>query len=339
MKIYKVGGAVRDSLLKVDASDNDWVVVGSSPEEMINEGYKPIGKDFPVFLHPETNEEYALARTEKKSGTGYHGFTFYFGKDVSLEDDLSRRDFTINAIAQDKNGEIIDPFNGQEDLNNKTFRRVSNAFYEDPLRAIRLARFYTYDHLKDFIIDDETFNSIKKIITSGEIAKLSPDRVWSETSRALNSSNPNLYFEKIILLNLLDPFFNNLVMPNCDSHSDQEIRWSELQINNNFNLGKNLPIPSGYKNASEVLRNISRINTKISEDDLISILISSNFKRNKKIIDKLIMLPNLKENKDYISNLVNKIQITDFSYLANMPKEKIREEKSKIYKQVIYTCK
>ena len=119
MKIYKVGGAVRDSLLKVDASDNDWVVVGSSPEEMINEGYKPIGKDFPVFLHPETNEEYALARTEKKSGTGYHGFTFYFGKDVSLEDDLSRRDFTINAIAQDKNGEIIDPFNGQEDLNNK----------------------------------------------------------------------------------------------------------------------------------------------------------------------------------------------------------------------------
>ena len=137
MKIYKVGGAVRDSLLGVEASDNDWVVVGSSPEEMIANGFKPIGKDFPVFLHPETNEEYALARTERKSGTGYHGFTFYFGKDVSLEDDLSRRDFTINAIAEDENGEIIDPFNGQEDLNKKIFRHVSEAFYEDTHRASR----------------------------------------------------------------------------------------------------------------------------------------------------------------------------------------------------------
>ena len=125
---------------------------------------------------------------------------------------LSRRDFTINAMAEDENGEIIDPFNGQEDLNNKIFRHVSNAFYEDPLRAIRLARFYTYDHLKDFTIDDETLNSIKKIISSGEIAKLSPDRVWSETSRALNSSNPNLYFEKIISLISLDPFFINLIV-------------------------------------------------------------------------------------------------------------------------------
>ena len=119
MKIYKVGGAVRDSLLGIKATDTDWVVVGSSPEEMISKGFKPIGKNFPVFLHPETNEEYALARTEKKSGTGYHGFTFYFGKDVSLEEDLSRRDFTINAMAENKDGEIIDPFNGQDDLNNK----------------------------------------------------------------------------------------------------------------------------------------------------------------------------------------------------------------------------
>ena len=339
MKIYKVGGAVRDSLLKVDASDNDWVVVGSSPEEMINEGYKPIGKDFPVFLHPDTNEEYALARTEKKSGTGYHGFTFYFGKDVSLEDDLSRRDFTINAIAQDKNGEIIDPFNGQEDLNNKIFRRVSNAFYEDPLRAIRLARFYTYDHLKDFIIDDETFNSIKKIITSGEIAKLSPDRVWSETSRALNSSNPNLYFEKIILLNLLDPFFNNLVMPNCDSHSDQEIRWSELQINNNFILGKNLPVPNGYMNVSRVLKNISKITKNTKEEDLISTIKNSHFIRNEEIITKLCTLPNLKENKDFVLKILKEIKNTDFSILSDTPNEKVEAEKIKIYKEIIHKYK
>ena len=116
MKVYKVGGAVRDSLLGVDASDNDWVVIGSSPEEMISKGYKPIGKDFPVFLHPETKEEYALARTERKSGTGYHGFTFYYGKDVTIEEDLLRRDFTINAIAQDEDGNIIDPHNGTDDL-------------------------------------------------------------------------------------------------------------------------------------------------------------------------------------------------------------------------------
>ena len=339
MKIYKVGGAVRDSFLGVRADDNDWVVIGSSPEEMVAQGYKPIGRDFPVFLHPETNEEYALARTEKKSGTGYHGFTFYFGKDVTLEQDLYRRDFTINAMAEDEKGNIIDPYDGRKDLKKKLFRHVSDAFYEDPLRAIRLARFHTYDHLKDFNIDEATIKSVHNIVANGEISELSPDRVWSETSRALKSNNPTIYFEKIISLNLQDPFFEDLNNPFCDSYEEEEIRWSELQINNNFNLGKNLPIPSGYKNASEMLRNISRINTKISEDDLISILISSNFKRNKKIIDKLIMLPNLKENKDYISNLVNKIQITDFSYLANMPKEKIREEKSKIYKQIIYTCK
>ena len=177
MKIYKVGGAVRDSLLGVRSADNDWVVIGSSPEEMMANGFKPIGKDFPVFLHPDTNEEYALARTEKKSGTGYHGFTFYFGKDVTLEEDLSRRDFTINAIAEDKEGKIIDPFNGQEDINNKLFRHVSDAFYEDPLRAIRLARFHTYDHLKGFNIHNTTINSINKIVSSGEIEKLSVDRL------------------------------------------------------------------------------------------------------------------------------------------------------------------
>ena len=124
MKIYKVGGAVRDSLLGVRSADNDWVVIGSSPEEMVADGFKPIGKDFPVFLHPDTSEEYALARTEKKSGTGYHGFIFYFGKDVTLEEDLSRRDFTINAIAEDEEGNIIDPFNGQHDIKNKLFRHV-----------------------------------------------------------------------------------------------------------------------------------------------------------------------------------------------------------------------
>ena len=339
MKIYKVGGAVRDSLLEVEASDNDWVVVGSSPEEMVANGFKPIGKDFPVFLHPETNEEYALARTERKSGTGYHGFTFYFGKDVSLEDDLSRRDFTINAIAEDENGEIIDPFNGQEDLNKKIFRHVSDAFYEDPLRAIRLARFYTYDHLKEFVIDDETLNGIKKIISSGEIAELSPERVWSETSRALKSSNPNLYFEKIISLGLLDPFFSKLKVPDCDNHVDQEIRWSELQINNNFDLGQNLPIPNGCTNASNILKNISKITHKSSEEDLLSIIKNSHFIRNKETITKLCSLPNLEKNKDYILKIAEEIQNTDFSFLSDTSNEKVEAEKIKIYKKILHKCK
>ena len=257
MKIYKVGGAVRDSLLGIKATDTDWVVVGSSPDEMISKGFKPIGKNFPVFLHPETNEEYALARTEKKSGTGYKGFTFYYGDDVTIEDDLSRRDFTINAMAQDESGHIIDPFGGQNDLKNKLFKHVTEAFYEDPLRAIRLARFYTYDHLKDFNLDKSSRNCIVQIVNSGEIADLSPDRVWAETMRAINSSNPNNYFEKIISFNLKEPYFSNLEIYQCDTHKNCLVRWSELQINNNFSLGKKLPIPNEYKNASSLLENLS----------------------------------------------------------------------------------
>ena len=166
MKIYEVGGAVRDALLNEEAKDKDWVVVGSSPEEMAAKGFRPIGKDFPVFLHPETNEEYALARTEKKSGQGYHGFNFYFGKEVTLEEDLSRRDLTINAMAKDDDGKIIDPFGGRKDLENKIFRHVSDAFSEDPLRAIRLARFHTYEHLNNFEITEETKKLINEIVDS-----------------------------------------------------------------------------------------------------------------------------------------------------------------------------
>ena len=228
MKLYKVGGAVRDSLMGVRPSDTDWVVIGSSPEEMISKGYKPIGKDFPVFLHPKTNEEYALARTEKKTGTGYGGFTFYYGADVSLEEDLSRRDFTINAIAQDNNGNIIDPFNGQKDIENKLFKHVSQAFYEDPLRAIRLARFYSYKHLTKFNIDGSTIKGIEKIVTSGEIANLSSNRIWSETERALSSDHPSSFFEKIITLNLCDPFFNELNQPIKEFVENGSARNDEL---------------------------------------------------------------------------------------------------------------
>ncbi len=145
MKVFQVGGSVRDELLGVEPKDRDWVVVNSSPEEMEENGFKPIGKDFPVFLHPETNEEYALARTERKSGVGYKGFEFYFDSSVTLEDDLKRRDFTINSIAKDENGNIIDPFEGRLDLQNKIFKHTSPAFEEDPLRVLRFARFKAYE--------------------------------------------------------------------------------------------------------------------------------------------------------------------------------------------------
>ena len=156
MKVFQVGGSVRDELLGFQSKDRDWVVVNSSPEEMERNGFKPIGKDFPVFLHPKTNEEYALARTERKSGVGYKGFKFYFDSSVTLEDDLKRRDFTINSIAKDQNGKIIDPYEGRLDIEKKIFRHTSPAFAEDPLRVLRFARFKSYEQLHDFDLHEET---------------------------------------------------------------------------------------------------------------------------------------------------------------------------------------
>lgn len=194
MKIYLVGGAVRDGLLKLPVKDKDWVVVGTTPQQMLDEGYEQVGKDFPVFLHPQTHEEYALARTERKSGQGYTGFTCYSAPDVTLEQDLLRRDLTINAIAQDENGEIIDPYNGLVDLERRLLRHVSPAFNEDPLRVLRVARFAArYAHL-NFQIAPETLALMREMTDNGEIAHLTAERVWKETENALTSRNPQVFF-------------------------------------------------------------------------------------------------------------------------------------------------
>ncbi|MGF6437202.1 multifunctional CCA addition/repair protein [Kosakonia sp. 1610] len=195
MKSYLVGGAVRDTLLGLPVKDRDWVVVGATPQEMLDAGYQQVGRDFPVFLHPQSREEYALARTERKSGSGYTGFTCYAAPDVTLEQDLLRRDLTVNALAQDENGTIIDPFNGQQDLRQRILRHVSPAFNEDPLRVLRVARFAArYAHLS-FRIADETMTLMRDMTGAGELAHLTPERVWKETESALRTRNPQVYFQ------------------------------------------------------------------------------------------------------------------------------------------------
>ncbi len=196
MKIYLVGGAVRDELLGLPIRERDWVVVGARPEELTDQGYKPVGKDFPVFLHPTSKEEYALARTERKTGPGYRGFETRFSPDVTLEQDLERRDLTINAIARDpESGALIDPFGGQRDLNERWLRHVSSAFVEDPVRVLRVARFAARFAPLGFRVAPETLALMQEIAARGELDALVPERVWQETQRALELPAPRRFFE------------------------------------------------------------------------------------------------------------------------------------------------
>ncbi|UVC28796.1 multifunctional CCA addition/repair protein [Pantoea sp. SOD02] len=213
MKTFLVGGAVRDALLRLPVKDRDWVVVGATPDSMLAEGYQQVGRDFPVFLHPRSREEYALARTERKSGNGYTGFVTQFAPDVTLEQDLQRRDLTINAIAQSDSGELIDPYGGQRDLAQRQLRHVSAAFNEDPLRVLRVARFAArFAHL-NFRIADETQALMGEMAISGELAHLTAERVWKETEKALLTRNPQVYFQVLRdcgALQVLFPEIDNL---------------------------------------------------------------------------------------------------------------------------------
>ncbi len=194
---YLVGGAVRDRLLGLDVKDRDWVVIGSTPETMVELGFKSVGNDFPVFLHPRSHEEYALARTERKSGRGYKGFTVYAQPDVSLEQDLARRDLTINAIAQSPDGDIVDPFNGRADLKTKTLRHVSSAFVEDPVRVLRVARFAARFAGLEFSVAPETNELMCQMVTDGELDFLAAERVWQEVFSALKTSRPSCFISTL----------------------------------------------------------------------------------------------------------------------------------------------
>ncbi len=199
MKIYVVGGAIRDELLGLPVRDRDYVVVGATPEQMAAQGFRPVGKDFPVFLHPDTQEEYALARTERKTAAGYHGFQFFYAPDVTLEEDLARRDLTINAMAQEVqpggvlSGPVVDPFNGEADLRARVFRHVSEAFLEDPVRILRIARFAA--RFADFTVAPETMALMKKMVEAGEVDALVPERVWQELARGLMETKPSRMLE------------------------------------------------------------------------------------------------------------------------------------------------
>jgi tRNA nucleotidyltransferase (CCA-adding enzyme) len=213
VKTFLVGGAVRDALLRLPVKDRDWVVVGATPDSMLAQGYQQVGRDFPVFLHPDSREEYALARTERKSGNGYTGFVTQFAPDVTLEQDLQRRDLTINAIAQAADGTLIDPYHGQQDLQQRTLRHVSAAFNEDPLRVLRVARFAArFAHL-NFRVAPETQALMREMAHSGELAHLTAERVWKETEKALLTRNPQVYFQLLRdcdALQVLFPEIDNL---------------------------------------------------------------------------------------------------------------------------------
>ena len=337
MKIFQVGGSVRDEILGVEANDKDWVVVGSSPEKMVAEGFKPIGKDFPVFLHPESNEEYALARTEKKSGKGYKGFTFYFDESVTLEEDLKRRDFTINSIAKDANGNLIDPYGGLADIKNKIFRQASQAFSEDPLRAIRYARFKTYSHLSDFNLDDSTKESIKNIGQSNELAHLSADRVWMEVEKALSSPKTANFFSSLISLGLTEPWFPQIKHFDIDESNSPQLKWVEIQRLNTPNIPQyKLGVPKEFVEYCHLSYSLDQIDfDTLTNDLLIDALEELNLHRNHKKVVEILKLKLFDDKRDYWIKLKDNILSKDFSILGQAPKEDVMKIKKDLYIEAI----
>jgi len=334
MEIFQVGGSVRDELMGVQPKDRDWVVVNSSPEEMEKDGFKPIGKDFPVFLHPETNEEYALARTEKKSGVGYKGFEFYFDSSVTLEEDLKRRDFTINSIAKDKNGNIIDPFNGKLDVEKKIFRHTSSAFVEDPLRVLRFARFKSYNHLFDFEICSETVDCFEKIINARELKELSPERVWMETKKALENKHPEKFFEVIIKHKLTDPWFKKLNTVSCDG-SSPELRWADIQRVNNFQLSDLLPIPNSFQKTQDLLRQVLDFFQCNNMQGKLKLIEKMGINRNFETLEEIKKYNCFKDHKSYLEKIFKSVLEIDFSCLASIPASEVSQKKQFLYHETL----
>ncbi|MDV6315826.1 multifunctional CCA tRNA nucleotidyl transferase/2'3'-cyclic phosphodiesterase/2'nucleotidase/phosphatase [Idiomarina sp. HP20-50] len=289
MDVYLVGGAVRDKLLKLPVHEHDWVVVGARAEDLLAQGFQQVGKDFPVFLHPDTHDEYALARTERKSGKGHTNFEVYASPEVTLEDDLARRDLTINAIAQSESGEIIDPYRGVQDIEARKLRHVSMAFTEDPLRVLRVARFAArFAHL-GFTVADETFQLLKTMSDSKELSHLVPERVWREWQKALSSKTPAIFLSLLKELGALSQ-----VLPGISASGDQlqrlqrvsndscstQLRFASLFINqptpeNLKQFCQRLAIPNQYRDCAVLARNAEDFITqsKLPERTALSALL------------------------------------------------------------------
>ena len=334
MKVFQVGGSVRDELLGFQSKDRDWVVVNSSPEEMERKGFKPIGKDFPVFLHPETNEEYALARTERKSGVGYKGFKFYYDSSVTLEDDLKRRDFTINSIAKDQNGKIIDPHEGRLDLEKKIFRHTSPAFAEDPLRVLRFARFKSYEQLHDFDLHEETKVFFTNIVASTELKDLSSERVWMETKKALENRFSDEFFKTIINFRLTDPWFEKLKSVSCDGDLP-ELKWADMQRVNGFQLSELLPIPNSFQRIQESLKQVLDLIACKNKAEKFKLVEKMNVHRNYEIFIDIRKYECLKEHRDYLEKIFKSVMAIDFSSLSSIDGSEVSHKKQLLYYEAL----
>ena len=325
MKKYLVGGAVRDQLLGLPVREKDWVVVGSTPEEMKKKKYIQVGKDFPVYIHPITGEEYALARTERKSGHGYSGFEFDTNPNVTLEEDLARRDLTINAIAQDQNGQLIDPFNGQEDIKNKKIRHVSESFAEDPLRVLRVARFLSY--LQNFEVVPETIKKIKDVIESGELKYLTSERIWLEIYKTGEGLNDFFSFlikhnARDILFPEIKSFDHKCFYPNnptkVDVISVHIHNWTHTD-KDIISLCKRLKIPNEYRELSLLLNNcfsefVSYVPDNINDHEkLLSIIKKLDIRKEDRLEAFMGCVYNTDINlffghQKFFENIINKIR-------------------------------
>ena len=310
MKYYLVGGAVRDKLLNLPFSEKDYVVVGETNESMLKKGFISVGKKFPVYLHPKTKEEYALARKEKKVSSGHKGFIFETNNSVSLEEDLYRRDLTINAIAQDENGILVDPFEGQKDLKNKLLKHVSPAFSEDPLRVFRVARFATKFFPLGFKIDDSTINLMKDIPKS-EIEDLSFERIWQETEKILSMSHSHIFFEVLEKVNALFVFpeIKKNILKSIDflkklsnKNYSKEEKWAAINLEN-LNQ-KKLPIPKKFERFENYSRNFRfMLDKETSAKSLLEALMKINAFRNQNLSLQVINF--LQKNKKLNSSLLS----------------------------------
>ena len=364
MKIYLVGGAVRDQLLNISVIDKDYLVVGSSPQEMLDLGFKPIGKDFPVFLHPKTKEEYALARTEKKVGIGHKGFTFYASPEVTLEQDLERRDITINAIAVDANNNYIDPFNGIDDLKKKVIRHVSSAFEEDPLRVLRVARFKA--KLNSFTIHEKTYDLMNRIVRSGEINNLSAERMMMELKKGFEEEHAFSMLEVLNDCGAIDYIFPKIEFKNnkdkiknvlhashhlCKSASNKRLLLFLLAANsieNNIDNRiyeniKKISLPSFEKRLIELIKkNISELVrfSSIENSKQLDLLYRFDFFRRPEILNESFELIELikkdNENHTLLIELSRKL-IKSFQKLISNNRSEIDKSLSgEQIKKVIY---